>query len=144
MKCHEVQDQLSAYLDGEVPAGRSQELEAHLRVCAACQAELALLEGLEGALGALSAPASPDIAEKVISRLQHPARPWWRAFCLAASLILGLTLGGVLAGKFNPYALDQAMGNGNEVLALEDVFRDYPQDSWGRLISFQDEEELSA
>lgn len=144
MKCHNVQDRLSAYLDGEVTEGLSRELAAHLQACAACRAELALLNRLERSLAALSAPAPPDIAEKIISRLRRPARPWWRSLSLAASLILGLTLGGALAGNFYPYSLNNANGNGAEVVALEDAFRDFPQDSWGRLISYQDDEEISA
>jgi|UniRef100_A0A7C3SJE3 anti-sigma factor RsiW len=143
MKCKKVQDNLSAYLDGEVPEPLSRELEAHLQTCAECQKELAWFRRLERALAALSAPAPPEIAEKIISRLQPPARPWWRSLSLAASLILGLTLGGVLAKNSYPYLLNLANGNGAEILALEDVFQDYPQDSWGRVILYT-EEEISA
>lgn len=144
MKCPEVQDHLSAYLDGEVPEGLGRELAAHLEACADCRTELARLRRLEAALAALAASPAPDVRDKVLGRLRSPARPWWRSLSLAASLVLGLTLGSILAGKLNPYNLSQANGNGTEILALEDVFRDYPQDSWGKVILIQDEEEPSA
>lgn len=144
MKCPEVQEHLSAYLDGEVPEDLGRELRVHLQVCADCRAELAKLSRLEDALAALAAPPAPDIRDKVLGRLSPPVRRWWRSLSLAASLVLGLTLGGILAGKLNPYNLSQANGNGAEVLALEEVFRDYPQGSWGQVILFPDEEEPSA
>jgi ribosomal protein L18E len=64
---------------------------------------------------------------------------------MAASLVLGLVLGGALAGNFSPYAVRPANGNGGEVLALEDVLREFPQGSFvGTVISYQDDEENSA
>jgi anti-sigma factor RsiW len=144
MKCEIVHNYLSAYLDGEVPVKLRQEVAAHLATCAACRAELAALEKLENALGSLSAPMPADITPRVISRVKHPALPWWRSLSLAASLVLGLTLGGALAGSFYPLATAAAPGNGNEVLAMEEVFRDFPQGSYGGIITYQDEEENSA
>lgn len=144
MKCREVQEHLSAYLDGELPEGLGRILTAHLQACEPCRAELARLHRLEGALAALTAPPVPDVRDKVMDRLRPPARPWWRSLSLAASLALGLTLGSILAGNLNPYKLNQVNGSGAEVLALEDIFRDYPQDFWGKVIIFQDEEEPSA
>jgi anti-sigma factor RsiW len=144
MECHKAQDHLSAYLDGEVPEELRLEMEAHLKACAACQMELALLDRLERAFETLSAPAPPDVAQRVISQVRRPALPWWRSLSLAASLILGLALGGALAGNFYPNSIYQANGNGSEVLALEDVFRDFPQGSWGGAVVYQDEEESSA
>ncbi len=144
MNCHKVQDHLSPYLDGEVPEELRLEMEVHLKGCAACQTELALLRRLDRAFETLPAPAPPDVAHRVLSRLRRPAHPWWRSLSLAASLILGLALGGALAGNFYPNSIYKANGNGGEILALEDVLRDFPQGSWGGAVVYQDEEESSA
>jgi anti-sigma factor RsiW len=136
MDCREAQTHLSQYLDGEASQERRQELETHLEACPACQAELALLTRLDQAF--------EDVAQRVLARVRRPALPWWRSLALAASLILGLTMGGALAGNFYAYSPAKANGNGGEVLAMEDVFRDFPQGSWGGAIVYQDEEENSA
>jgi anti-sigma factor RsiW len=44
MTCDELRDDLSAFLDGELPARRRREAEAHLRRCAACDADARALE----------------------------------------------------------------------------------------------------
>lgn len=144
MKCPSVQDHLSAYLDAEVPEELRRELEAHLEACAACRAELALLQRLDLAFAELPLPASPDVTQRVLARVRRPAPPWWRSLSLAASLVLGLVLGGALTGNLYPYATPPANGNG-EVLAFEDVLREFPQGSFvGTVISYQDDEENSA
>jgi anti-sigma factor (TIGR02949 family) len=144
MDCREAQTHLSQYLDGEASQERRQELETHLEACPACQAELALLTRLDQAFEDLAVPPPPDVAQRVLARVRRPALPWWRSLALAASLILGLTMGGALAGNFYAYSPAKANGNGGEVLAMEDVFRDFPQGSWGGAIVYQDEEENSA
>ena len=40
MKCENVQEELSAYLDGELEPGEAAALEKHLEGCAACRGEL--------------------------------------------------------------------------------------------------------
>ncbi|HPQ67577.1 MAG TPA: zf-HC2 domain-containing protein [bacterium] len=40
MKCSEAKENLSRYLDGELPAAQVAELERHLADCAACRADL--------------------------------------------------------------------------------------------------------
>ena len=37
IRCTEVLDDLSDYLDGELPAGRVEKIEAHLRGCDWCE-----------------------------------------------------------------------------------------------------------
>jgi anti-sigma factor RsiW len=44
--CRVYEEQLSAYLDGELPAARAARLEAHLRVCPHCRGELNALIGI--------------------------------------------------------------------------------------------------
>ena len=144
MNCREAQTHLSLYLDDEASEDLHQELETHLEACPACQAELAMLTRLDQAFEELAVPPPSDVAPRVLARVRRPALPWWRSLALAASLILGLTMGGALAGNFYSYSPVKATGNGGEVLATEDVFRDFPQGSWGGAIVYQDEEENSA
>lgn len=142
MKCFKVQTHLSAFLDAEVPVHIRGELEAHLEICAACRADLAQLRRMDLALAELPLPEAPDVTQRVLARVRRPARPWWRSLSMAASLVLGLVLGGALTGNLYPYA--NSLTNG-EVLALEDVLREFPQGSFaGTVISYQEDEENSA
>jgi anti-sigma factor (TIGR02949 family) len=138
MDCRDVEDRLSAYLDGELPVELKSRVAAHLAGCEACQRELAALARLEAALGRLQAPVPPALAEAVLTRLARHRRPWWRSLALAASLVLGIVLGGTLTRDFYPLGADR--GQAGEVLALE-AFQDFPQGSWGALlVSYQADE----
>jgi anti-sigma factor RsiW len=137
MDCRHVEEMLSPYLDGELPPELRGQVAAHLQGCPACRRELALLTRLEEVLGELPAPAPAPLAERVLAALPPRPRPWWQSLALAASLILGIVLGGALARDF--YPLPPGGVNGGDVLALED-FQDFPQGSWGSvLLSYQDE-----
>ena len=135
--CERVRERLSALLDGELAAEERREVAGHLEVCAACQRELALLARLDAALGALEAPGPERLADKVLTRLQPRRRYWWQSLALAASLLVGIILGGTLARDFYPYP---ASNGDAEVLALEE-FHDFPQGSLGAvMVSYQGEE----
>ena len=65
---------LAAYHDGELPSGRRQQVEGHLKDCQTCQAELQALEGLSSLLKADLVPAHtpPErFAAQVQLRLPH-------------------------------------------------------------------------
>jgi len=130
MKCLEVQRHLSAWLDGEVQEPLWSRLSEHLEGCAACRAERSVLERLEEALGSLEAPQPAGLADRVLARLPRQSAPWWKSMALAASILLGVALGGALTGNFFH---QPDSGNGAEVAVLE-VFQDFPQDSWGNLV----------
>jgi anti-sigma factor RsiW len=51
-----VLEWLPAYHDGELPPGRSRQVEAHLQACPSCRAELQTLTGLSALLKADSLP----------------------------------------------------------------------------------------
>jgi anti-sigma factor (TIGR02949 family) len=134
-----VRERLSAYLDGELTAEERREVAAHLEGCEECRRELALLQRLDAALGSLDAPAPARLAERVLDRLQpRPRRRYvWQSLALAASLVLGIVLGGTLARDFYPY---QVTSGNSEDLALEE-FHDFPQGSLGAVVaSYQPEE----
>ena len=135
-----VRERLSAYLDGELTAEERREVAAHLEGCEECRRELALLKRLDAALGSLDAPAPARLAERVLDRLQPRRRRYvWQSLALAASLLLGIVLGGTLARDFYPYPT--AISNGtSEDLALEE-FHDFPQGSLGAvMVSYQADE----
>ena len=133
-----VRERLSAYLDGELSAEERREVAAHLEGCEECRRELALLKRLDAALGSLDAPAPARLAERVLDRLQPRRRRYvWQSLALAASLILGIVLGGTLARDFYPY---QVTSGNSEDLALEE-FHDFPQGSLGAvMVSYQADE----
>jgi len=143
MKCPEVQEHLSAWLDGETPEELHAAMAAHLARCPACQAELRALERLDAALGWLTAPAPLGLADKVRRRLQpQPSPPWYQSLALAACLVLGIFLGGALTGSFYQ-APAPRNGNGADLASLE-YLQDFPQGSLGTAVSYPvDEDNVS-
>jgi anti-sigma factor RsiW len=139
MECHEVQEQLSAWLDHELAEAAGAAVEAHVERCAACRREWRKLTALDAALGDLAAPVPIGLAEKVTARLRPPRRrQWWQSVALAACLVLGIALGGTMARGF--YGAGAPNDNGTEVASLE-VFHDFPQGSLGTVMaSYQPEE----
>jgi len=140
MAVDRVRERLSAFFDGELTPEERREVAAHLEGCEECRRELALLSQLDAALGSLeAAPAPAALAERVLDRVQPRRRYWWQSLAMAASLILGIVLGGSLARDFYPYSTTASNGNA-EVLALEE-FHDFPQGSLGAvMVSYQAEE----
>jgi anti-sigma factor RsiW len=137
--CEQVRERLSAWLDGELEARERREAAAHLESCPGCRAELALLSRLDAALGTLEAPLPSRLPEKVLARLRPRRRYWWQSLAMAASLVLGIALGSILARDYYPYTTATANGDG-EVLALEE-FHDFPQGSLGAvMVSYQGDE----
>ncbi|MEJ2071113.1 MAG: zf-HC2 domain-containing protein [Syntrophobacterales bacterium] len=140
MKCTEVQEHLSAWLDGEVPEELRPRLADHLAACPVCQAELAALERLDASLAELEAPpASRDLAAGVLRRLPRPTPSWVRSLALAACLVLGIFIGSSLTGTL--YKGIQPT-NGN--LTQLEIFQAYPQGSVGGAFFYQGEEDNSA
>ena len=139
INCLEVQDNLSAWLDGELAPEVMTLVERHLEGCAGCRRELALLTALDQALGSLTAPVPAGLPEKVRARLARPSRRWWQQLALAASLVLGIYLGGTLARDF--YSQPQTPnGFSTEVASLE-AFHDFPQGSMGMILASYQEDE---
>ncbi len=137
--CLEVQDNLSAWLDGELGPEVMIQVERHLEGCAGCRRELALLTALDQALGSLTAPVPAGLPEKVRARINRPSRRWWQHLALAASLVVGIYLGGTLARDF--YAQPQSPnGFSTEVASLE-AFHDFPQGSMGMILASYQEDE---
>ena len=142
MECREVRERLSAWLDRELPPEEHDLVAAHLEGCTGCRRELAQLRALEGALGKLAVEAPSQVAERVLARLQERRVPrgrrsGWQSMALAASLVLGILLGGGMARNFYPQTPENGVA---EVASLED-FHDFPQGSLGTILaSYQPEE----
>ncbi|MGO9395499.1 MAG: anti-sigma factor family protein [Desulfobaccales bacterium] len=140
-KCPEVQDRLSAWLDGELAPEVAAGVARHVESCARCRRELAELEALEQALGSLpEAALPPGLPEKVRARLPRPRRRAWQSLALAASLVLGILLGSTLGRDF--YPLTQETGLESEVASL-DAFHDYPRGSMGMVLASYQEDEVN-
>jgi anti-sigma factor RsiW len=103
MKCDRCQPELSAYIDGELPSYRQEEIVAHLQSCPACrQLEAELRRVVVGVAGTpqLEPPAQflADVRRKIRTGQEAPERAsWWEALKLPAE---ALAVVGVLAAAF--------------------------------------------
>ena len=97
----ELKDALSALALGALDSAERIEVEAHVRGCAECQAELqALLKVVDG-VGLAASPVTPPdtLRSKVMARVsaepqlrdvRRPAARSWMPLALAASLVLAV------------------------------------------------------
>jgi len=104
MECRDFTPQLDDYLDGRLDAVRRQSIQEHLGRCPSCRRLHQHAAVLQAALRTLYAPASrPGFVDEALgraSRAAGAARPPRHAvigFALAASLVLGVSLGVFLA-----------------------------------------------
>ena len=82
------EDSLPLYATGRLDERQRAELEAHLRACPACQADLGLWQALAGEItaGSSRVSAPPRLAERTLERIHAPAGIR-RAFLRAAALL---------------------------------------------------------
>jgi anti-sigma factor RsiW len=85
-------EQVTAYVDGELPPTLRADLEAHLAACPSCAAQAAGERRLRAALRNLPGIEPPQDLEGRVRESLHAARPRsWRVLLpLAAVLLLGL------------------------------------------------------
>ncbi len=99
----QMEQQLSAYLDRELPPEQEAAVRRHVAGCAQCREELARLNQVKRLLGALPERPAPDLWPPVRgalaeARVRRPA--WWTvwrerpaaAFAAAAAVVLLLLL----------------------------------------------------
>lgn len=133
-ECNRIRENLSAWLDGELPEEESREVAGHLAQCADCRREAVRLERLDALLESLAAPVPAGLSDRILARVRRP-RPRWLSLALAASIVMGLFLGGMLARDL--YLPPEA---GVDSIALEE-FHDSPRGSLGAvMVSYQMEE----
>ncbi|MDQ0287171.1 hypothetical protein J2Z49_002290 [Desulfofundulus luciae] len=115
MRCQQIQELLSAYLDGEVEPSQQAKIKAHLEDCATCRyqwedlvASVTLLRGLPG----VSPPES--FREQLLHKLEGrriyaPRRRfrlgWPKFIAAAAILVVVFSLTSVWAGHILPQNL---------------------------------------
>jgi anti-sigma factor RsiW len=134
MKCQEVQEHLSAWLDDELDATISAAVAAHVDHCEACRRQWRKLRALDSALSDLVAPVPPDLAAKVLARVKPPRRrALVQSLALAACLVLGIALGGGMARTF--YAPTAAPNGTTSEIASLDTLQDFPQGSLGTIVA---------
>lgn len=131
MSCAFEED-LTAYLDGELPPARRQELERHLPGCASCGPTLAILRKHMPQLAALPAfEPSPQLRRAVMNALDDEppglfARlsAFFRPAVLVPSLGLAAALGVALFLARPEAPLDVADANQLELAANMEVVED--------------------
>jgi uncharacterized protein DUF3379 len=97
------------------PRRLSAEAQAHARDCAACASFAQSVDADARALErSLAAPVPEGLAERVVLRVLHPRAPRWRAWALAASVLIAV-LGGLA------YVQQQSRGEQYARLAIEHV-----------------------
>ncbi len=105
MTCHDVDQQLDAYLDGTLAADERAAVDAHLGQCTTCRAALEKLRSLLADSRALPREILPardlwiDIAPRLAPRANPatPGRSWSRSPAgLAAAAVLLIALGGAI------------------------------------------------
>lgn len=97
MTCRLFEKQLSSYLDGELPAARAARLEAHLRACPHCQAELDAMGGIAQHIRAASSSVevSHDFDQRVLRTMgywQVTGRRYGQATMLRPLLVVATIL----------------------------------------------------
>ncbi len=100
MTCRLYEEQLSSYLDGELPAARTARLEAHLKTCPHCQAELEALGGISARLREASdlVEVSHDFDRRVLTAFgywrvtgwQRPVKSYLKPLVLIALFLLAM------------------------------------------------------
>ena len=74
MECRESQEELSAYLDGELSLEQRTRVEEHLSGCETCRAELQALRDTVALVGGLPRAKAPEsLADAVARRIREPA-----------------------------------------------------------------------
>ncbi|MBV8189132.1 MAG: anti-sigma factor [Alphaproteobacteria bacterium] len=107
MDCPTCEAMVDAYLDGELSASESAELERALELCPGCRARLERVREVSSLLRALPVEPAPDLLRARVEReiraiaRRHTERRtgWLRGMAMAASLLVALSIGW-LGGSF--------------------------------------------
>jgi hypothetical protein len=160
MKCHAIEEKLSAYQDGELSDSETGQVERHLAGCHSCREQYARLQQTWQALGDVAEIRSPpgfykQVSQKIgqasdngILGASHWGAWWVRALptSVLASLILAI---GILCGtyigssliKFEPFHSAAVFSDGGFLSSLR-VFDPVPPgtlaDSYERLLSYNE------
>jgi hypothetical protein len=98
MKCQDLQELISAYVDGELPQTQRDFVEEHLQRCRGCQLTLAEYTRISNQMSSLrSTPPLPDIKEEIMSKTNtenviNKPRRWLSPVLIAAPFVLALAI----------------------------------------------------
>ncbi len=118
-QCHDIHEQLSAYLDGELSPSEWDSVEVHLDACANCRTELTQLAQLDAKLHGIPTPDVPvnvwnSVADRIggaqpkVKTLTFPSPA--RTIAAAAALLLVFGCGyllGIEHGRCEPKPVPQ-------------------------------------
>ncbi|MEQ8212198.1 MAG: zf-HC2 domain-containing protein [Lacipirellulaceae bacterium] len=148
MKCTDIQDQLSAFYDGELSDESHARMAQHLAECESCAAEFAGFTDVARAVSQMPQPKVPPAIWKGLAvklaagesnesakpqpvSCQDHNRHWWtlsRQLALAASVLLMLGFGYWMSrGTDHPHSGDQAHG-AEFVATMDHYLRQLPAD----------------
>ena len=101
MNCNWVQERLEPYMDTELPDDERSALEAHLRICTSCSAELETARKVQETLRILPAQAAPEqITAKVYAHaradLRARRRTWLQSWTTDWRPVLGMAVAAIL------------------------------------------------
>jgi len=93
MSCEKWQEQLDAWVDGELPPDGAREFREHLRSCAECSAAALDAAQLKRAVAhaAVRYTPSQEFRARIAGQIQSKPRPrwaWWPAALVAAAVLL--------------------------------------------------------
>ncbi|MBI5848308.1 MAG: zf-HC2 domain-containing protein [Nitrospirae bacterium] len=90
MDCKEIQDNLSAYIDRELPSANQETVRTHLADCGQCALQYARLRRGWQALDAWEDVTAPERMRKKILESVRPQRKpvWWRAVMSSAAVLI--------------------------------------------------------
>jgi anti-sigma factor RsiW len=104
MKPVVTEDELHAYVEGVLPAGRAAEVEAYL---AGRPDEAARVAAYREQIVALHREFDPIVDERLPHRLQFSRRHWMRVLPRWAAVVAWFTLGGVTGWQLQAYMAEQ-------------------------------------
>lgn len=96
-------DKLDTYLDGELSSQEMHDLDAHLKTCTGCAAEVLHRVQLKRALksGAQRFQPRPEFRQRIRQQIaSRPKRSLWRLGSIAGAVLATLLLAGVLANQY--------------------------------------------
>lgn len=78
---HFADEQLGAFVDGELPRAEAEAVRAHLGECADCRGTVNMLERVNAAVREAEIDPSPEFEARALAKLRAlplPRRPWLR------------------------------------------------------------------
>jgi anti-sigma factor RsiW len=130
-----VEDELTAFIDGELSPARHAQVAAHLETCAPCRSTEALLRGALAKVAQLpGVPPSPALRRQVLARvdalppplrerLRALLRPWVWAPALGLAAAAVVVMAGVSLRA--PAGLEEADAGALELASNLELVEDY-------------------